>query len=137
MVDPTRLFPGDSQPQTIGMHPNLGGGGGGPEGPDMENRVSKLEQQFASIDKKLDQLAEIKNSTGSNGQCKRGCRDQGPAFAASQGGRLLEPQGRRGKTRRSRDETTDEVADDPRAHWHHSRNPMENEITGHCRDQIH
>lgn len=43
------------------------GQGGGPEDPDMENRVTKLEQQFASIDAKLAkietlpvQLAEIK-----------------------------------------------------------------------------
>ena len=48
MVDPTPLYPGDSQSR-----------GGGPEGPDMENRVSKLEQQFASIDAKLERLAPI------------------------------------------------------------------------------
>jgi predicted fused transcriptional regulator/phosphomethylpyrimidine kinase len=37
----------------------LGGGGGGPGGPDMENRVAKLEQAMASIDKKLDRIPMI------------------------------------------------------------------------------
>lgn len=49
-------FPGEQPPR-----------GGGPEGPSMEQRVARLEEQFASIDAKLTkmstldvQLAEIK-----------------------------------------------------------------------------
>jgi hypothetical protein len=39
--------------------PNNGGSGSGSGGSDMENRVSKLEQQFASIDAKLSKLSSI------------------------------------------------------------------------------
>ena len=51
-------FPGEDPPSGLGGEPPSGQGGG-PEGPDMAERVAKLEQQFAKIDIQLARLPII------------------------------------------------------------------------------